>query len=118
VLAVGALDGGVAADFNPRGAGGEGTAPWIDVFAPGVNTVSTYLGDGGGEKVLVRDIAGNEELDEFAGWASWSGTSFAAGEVTGAVAALLARGHGPLDAVAEVRRTHPRPEAARCATTR
>jgi hypothetical protein len=109
VLAVGALDGAVAADFNPRGAGGTGTAPWIDVFAPGVNTVSTYLGDGGGEKVLVRDIAGREELVEFAGWASWSGTSFASGEITGAVAALLAQGYGPLDAVAAVRRTHPRP---------
>ena len=57
----------------------------------------------------MRDIAGREELVEFAGWASWSGTSFAAGEITGAVAALLAQGYGPLDAVAAVRRTHPRP---------
>jgi len=109
VLAVGALDGGVAADFNPRGEGGTGTAPWIDVFAPGVDTVSTYLGDGGGEKVLVRDIAGGEELVEFAGWASWSGTSFAAGEITGAVAALLAQGYDPIAAVAQVRHDHPRP---------
>ena len=109
VLAVGALHGAVAAEFNPRGADGTGTAPWIDVFAPGVETISTYLGDGAGEKVLVRDIAGREELVEFGGWASWSGTSFAAGEITGAVAALLAQGYDPIEAVAEVRRHHPRP---------
>jgi membrane-anchored mycosin MYCP len=112
VLAVGALDGDEAAEFNPTGAGGEGTAPWIDVFAPGVETVSTYLGDGGGEKVLVRDITGREELVDFTGWARWSGTSFAAGEVTGAVATLLADGHGPADAVAAVRDRFPRPRAA------
>jgi Subtilase family len=108
VLAVGALDGSAAAEFNPCGAGGTGTAPWIDVFAPGVDVVSTYLGDGGGEKVLIRDAAG-EDLVDFAGWASWSGTSFAAGEITGAVAALLARGYGAPEAVAEVRKRYPRP---------
>jgi membrane-anchored mycosin MYCP len=109
VLAVGALDGKVAAEFNPRGAGGVGLAPWIDVCAPGVDTVSSYLGDNGGEKVLVRDVAGREEIVEFTGWASWSGTSFAAGEITGALAALLARGYDPSEAVAQVRRAFPRP---------
>jgi Subtilase family len=109
VLAVGALNGDVAADFNPCGAGGTGLAPWIDVCAPGVDTVSSYLGDGGGEKVLVRDVVGNEEIVDFAGWASWSGTSFAAGEITGALAALLGKGYKPADAVAAIRRTFPRP---------
>ena len=109
VLAVGALDGDVAAEFNPCGAGGSGLAPWIDVCAPGVNTVSSYLGYGDREKVLVRDVAGHEEIVDFAGWASWSGTSFAAGEITGALAALLAKGYDPSDAVTEIRRTFPRP---------
>ena len=111
VLAVGALDGEAAAEFTPRGVGPAETAPWIDVFAPGVNVVSTYLGDGRDEKVLVRDGAGHEELVDFTGWAAWSGTSVAAGEITGAVAALLAGGRTPSDAVAEVRRRYPRPDA-------
>jgi hypothetical protein len=57
----------------------------------------------------VRDVAGHEEIVDFAGWASWSGTSFAAGEITGALAALLAKGYDASDAVTEIRRTFPRP---------
>ena len=115
VLAVGALDGRqsgrVDAAFTPRGAHDEGTAPWIDVFAPGVETVSTYLGDGRPERVAVREADGSTELLEFTGWASWSGTSFAAGEITGEIAGLLTQGRSACDAVAEIRRLHPRPEA-------
>ena len=81
------------------------------MFAPGVETVSTYLGDAGRENVLVRDADGHEELLGFDGWASWSGTSFAAGEITGEIAALLAQGRTAPEAVAEVRRRNPRPEA-------
>ena len=115
VLAVGALDGTrpgrVDAGFTPRGAHETETAPWIDVFAPGVETVSTYLGDADRESVLVRDAGGHEELVDFDGWASWSGTSFAAGEITGEIAALLAQGLPAPEAVAQVRRRNPRPEA-------
>jgi hypothetical protein len=111
VLAVGALDGRADAAFTPRGAHDEGTAPWIDVFAPGVETVSTYLGDAQRATVAVREADGSTQLVDFDGWASWSGTSFAAGEITGAVAALLARGRTAPEAVAEIRRRHPRPEA-------
>jgi len=111
VLAVGALDGRADAAFTPRGAHDEGTAPWIDVFAPGVETVSTYLGDAERATVAVREADGSTQLVDFDGWASWSGTSFAAGEITGAVAALLARGRTAPEAVAEIRRRHPRPEA-------
>ena len=115
VLAVGALDGTrpgrVDAAFTPRGAHETETAPWIDVFAPGVETVSTYLGDAHRENVLVRNADGHEELLGFDGWASWSGTSFAAGEITGEIAALLAQGRTAPEAVAEVRRRNPRPEA-------
>jgi len=115
VLAVGALDGRqpgrVDAAFTPRGAHDEGTAPWIDVFAPGVETVSTYLGDARPERVAVREADGSTKVLEFTGWASWSGTSFAAGEITGELAGLLAQGRSACDAVAEIRRLHPRPEA-------
>jgi hypothetical protein len=115
VVAVGALDGRrpgrVDAAFTPRGAYETETAPWIDVFAPGVETVSTYLGDARRESVLVRDAGGHEELLDFDGWASWSGTSFAAGEITGEIAALLAQGLPAPEAVAEIRRRNPRPEA-------
>ena len=115
VLAVGALDGTrrgrMDAAFTPRGAHETETAPWIDVFAPGVETVSTYLGDAHRESVFVRDAAGHDELLDFDGWASWSGTSFAAGEITGEIAALLAQGLPAPEAVAEVRRRNPRPEA-------
>ena len=102
VLAVGALDGTGAAAFTPRGAGQADTAPWIDVFAPGVDVVSTYLGDGAPERVLVENADGSRSPVEFSGWAAWSGTSFATGEITGAVANLLAQGDSPQDAVKKV----------------
>lgn len=111
VLAVGALDATrkVAAPFNPRGAHDTDTAPWIDVFAPGERVVSTYLGDGTPERVLVENDDGSREPDQFSGWAAWTGTSFATGEITGAVANRLAQGDSPADAVAKVRAAYPRP---------
>jgi len=110
VIAVGALDGTGAAAFTPRGAGQADTAPWINVFAPGVDVVSTYLGDGAPERVLVENADGSRSPVEFSGWAAWSGTSFATGEITGAVANLLARGDSPQDAVKKVQAAYPRPE--------
>ena len=75
VVAVGAADAqGTPAGFTPA------DVPWVDVLAPGVDVVSTYL-------------EGDVELEEgaaprrFEGFASWSGTSFAAASVSGAVAA-------------------------------
>lgn len=111
VLAVGALDGpgGPVAAYTPRGAGNTGTAPWIDVFATGTGVVSTYLGDDDPLRVVVENDDGSRETDEFAGWAAWTGTSFATGEITGAVAHRLAQGDGPGDAVAKVRAAYPRP---------
>lgn len=63
VIAVGALDGAVPADFSP-------SAPWVDAMAQGVDVVSTCNPAGKGE---------------FFG--RWSGTSFAAAAVTGTIAA-------------------------------
>ncbi len=56
--------------FTPRG------AAWIDVVTPGEDVVSTYFHGPGPD--------GGEPFD---GWASWSGTSFAAARLAGAVAA-------------------------------
>ncbi|RGA00393.1 peptidase S8 and S53 subtilisin kexin sedolisin [Microbispora triticiradicis] len=64
VLAVGALDGDARAPFSAYG-------PWVDVWAPGVGLVSSFL-----------------EHRDFHGYASWSGTSFAAAVVSGVVARL------------------------------
>lgn len=104
VVAVGAKDGDAAAEFNPKGADGQVVAPWIDVFESGVDVASTYLGAAAPEKVLVPgDRHGPPELEGFAGWATWSGTSFAAGTVTGRVAALIASGRSPAEAEATIR---------------
>ncbi|MGI9003883.1 MAG: S8 family peptidase [Pseudonocardia sp.] len=104
VLAVGAIDrNGVPATFNPIG-GQDGVAPWIDVFAPGVDVTSTYFGETGGEEVRVPgDGDGTETVGPFHGYATWSGTSFAAAYVTGAVAAMIAEGRTPLEAVESIR---------------
>ena len=82
VVAVGAADVGLDgtaftfsdADFTPVGPG------WIDVWAPGVDVVSTYV-DGPVE------MPGSGPRT-FAGYARWSGTSFAAADVTGEIAAI------------------------------
>jgi membrane-anchored mycosin MYCP len=78
VIAVGAVDAkGQRADFSPD-------APWVDVQAPGDQVRSTYL-----------DTASNRrgEATLFpGGWAQWSGTSFAAALVSGAIAAATQPG--------------------------
>lgn len=110
VLAVGALDGDAPAEFNPRnGADESEPAPWIDVFAQGVDVTSTYLGELGGEKVLMPAKEGApEKVVWFDGWATWTGTSFAAAEITGAVAAEIASGKTPQEAVEMVRDAYRR----------
>jgi membrane-anchored mycosin MYCP len=110
VLAVGALDGDVLAEFNPRNGAVEAEpAPWIDVFAQGVNVTSTYLGEPGGEKVIMPgEDGGQEKVVWFNGWATWTGTSFAAAEITGAVAAEIATGKTPQEAVHTVRNAYRR----------
>lgn len=89
VIAVGATyQNGRVADFSPR-------MPWIDILAPGVDVVSTYLS--GNVDILHPDgdasskaTTSNTAVDhlQFNGWATWSGTSFAAATVTGRIAAF------------------------------
>jgi membrane-anchored mycosin MYCP len=113
VLAVGAVDSaGRSASFNPvDGSDPARPAPWIDVFAPGVDVTSTYLDEGGDQKVQVPYENDPEKFEtmSFGGWASWSGTSFAAAHVTGLVAARIAEGRTPQEAVEAVRGALPRP---------
>ncbi|MEU6742990.1 S8 family peptidase [Streptosporangium sandarakinum] len=79
VIAVGALDaaGRDRAPFSAHG-------PWVDACAPGEWLTSSFL-----------------EHGAFHGYARWSGTSFAAAVVSGAIAAA-ARGRTPAEAAAHV----------------
>jgi subtilisin family serine protease len=114
VLAVGALDGaGNYAPFNPvDGTDETRPAPWIDVFAPGVELVSTYLDETGDQEVRVP-ITGTKPVEyetvSFEGYANWSGTSFASAYVTGLVADRIAGGMTPQQAVQAVRKDLRRP---------
>jgi subtilisin family serine protease len=78
VIAVGAVVDATAekpklAEFSPD-------APWVDVLAPGVDLKSTFLPCASKDKDAKPDDFPN-------GWATWSGTSFAAALVSGAIAA-------------------------------
>jgi subtilisin family serine protease len=81
VIAVGAVDGGERASFSPD-------APWVDAVAPGVDVVSTCAAHGTGGSVLAR----------------WSGTSFAAAAVSGAIAAQVHQGRTAREAWDDVRK--------------
>ncbi|HEY1574788.1 MAG TPA: S8 family serine peptidase [Pseudonocardiaceae bacterium] len=78
VVAVGALDpNGKPSDFSPR-------LPWVTCSAPGREVIGAYA-EG---KVTMLD----NTTDVFSGYASWSGTSFAAATVSGAIAARTVPG--------------------------
>src|SRR4051794_15503722 len=113
VLAVGAVDAaGKSAPFNPiDGTDPSKPAPWIDVLAPGVEITSTYLDETGDQHVLVPNDDKPVTYDKvaFEGYANWSGPSFAAAHVTGLVAARIAAGMTPQEAVQAVRQDLPRP---------
>jgi membrane-anchored mycosin MYCP len=73
------------ADFSPH------HVPWASVVAPGADVTSAYL-DG---SVIVPTPGDPNHHLYFHGSAKWSGTSFAAGTVTGTLAANLSRGQTP-----------------------
>lgn len=85
VIAVGAYDStgkasdGDAADGSPPLAPFSNSCPWVDVYAPGVDLRSTY----------VRSDMTDEYGTQFDGWATWSGTSFAAPQVAAYIASRL-----------------------------
>jgi membrane-anchored mycosin MYCP len=77
VIAIGATD----APFSPK-------TPWVDLTAPGVNVVSTYLTG----EVKLGSPKGPPTASFSNGFAYWNGTSFAAASVSGAVAAKIRPG--------------------------
>jgi subtilisin family serine protease len=78
VIAVAALDGEERAWFSDYG-------PWVDACAPGVGVTSCFVRFDG-PRPRVRGI----DPDDFEGYATWSGTSFAAPAVAGTIARLAA----------------------------
>lgn len=76
VIAVGASQDGERAPFSMK-------QPWVDCTAEGVDVESTYVR---GFVQMTTDAP-----RQFDGFAKWSGTSFAAATVTGAVAARMSQ---------------------------
>ncbi|HYT09783.1 MAG TPA: S8 family serine peptidase [Mycobacteriales bacterium] len=84
VIGVGAPDGWGPAIFTNYG-------PWVDVCAPGVDVVSTFFDETGGP-LFGADLppgpgSAGAVAVTFPGFGRWSGTSFAAPKVAGAIAA-------------------------------
>jgi hypothetical protein len=81
-------------------------APWIQLGAPGVGVMSTYFhGD-----VMFNQLDGLPKAPgtgTFPGSAKWSGTSFAAGTVSGEIARLMSEGMTAEEAVSHLRNTDP-----------
>jgi subtilisin family serine protease len=109
VVAVGATeDDGTVTSFTPTGspldaAGRPVIAPWIDLLAPGRLVTSLYLDEwvklpeepvrrGRSNEPVRRGRSNARTPVKFDGYARWSGTSFAAAAVSGALAALTVPG--------------------------
>jgi subtilisin family serine protease len=73
VVGVGAVDADGRSVFSNFG-------PWVDASAPGVDVVSTFF------TAFDDTDADGTCVDHYDGWASWSGTSFAAPKVAAAIA--------------------------------
>src|SRR5690606_12167940 len=67
VIGVAALSCSTPAGFSNHGR-------WVDACAPGVDVHSTFVFHDG-------PATGDPDLDRYQGWATWSGTSFAAPKV-------------------------------------
>jgi Subtilase family len=84
VVGVGALAGNGPAPFSNYG-------PWVDACAPGVDVVSTFFDESGGALPQVElappPWSSTPIPARFPGFARWSGTSFAAPAVAGAIVA-------------------------------
>jgi hypothetical protein len=80
VVAVGAMD---AARAVPKWSPEPGGWPWVDVLATGSGVTSTYI---------TGPVDLGKERTDFDGFATWSGTSFAAAKLSGAIAARTVPG--------------------------
>lgn len=61
--------------------------PWVRLAAPGVNVTSSYLR--GDVNIRRAPNDGADSVEKFTGYARWSGSSFAAANVSGAIAGLM-----------------------------
>lgn len=98
VVAVAALqqnpdDGVKLADFSNYG-------PWVTLSAVGTDVLSTFVSD----------------FEDFRGWATWSGTSFAAPIVAGRIAAAMTDDKGEIIRTAKQAKQMVLDEATRAAT--
>jgi hypothetical protein len=94
VVSVGAIGPDGPAPFSNFG-------PWVRACAPGVDLVSTFFQGFSGAETPVPP--GQPDPDNFVGWARWSGTSFSAPIVAGALAQLmLTTGVSATEAVARL----------------
>jgi subtilisin family serine protease len=75
VVSVGAIGPDGPAWFSNYGS-------WVRACAPGVSVVSSFFKAFDGSEVP----SGGRDIDKFASWATWSGTSFSAPAVIGALA--------------------------------
>lgn len=95
VLSVAARDGGQAAAYS-------NTGYWVDFSVPADGIVSTYVQ---GVREIGAGGSGSPERIEYGGpFAAWSGTSFAAPQVAGLLAALRSEGLSSQQAVARLKR--------------
>ncbi len=81
VLSVGSLGPCGPSSFSNHG-------QWVDASAPGEDLVSEFFDhfDGAYEAIVAGSVP---DIDDFSGWAMWSGTSFATPTVVGALAEIV-----------------------------
>ena len=79
VISVGAVGPAGPAPFTNYG-------PWVRACAPGVDLLSCFFADFDGKGQPGADAV---DPDSFHGWAMWSGTSFAAPVVVGALVRVM-----------------------------
>lgn len=108
VLAVGAGDKLRSATYSNRGY-------WVDYTVPADGIVSTYVrgtrpASSSDERGVARQFDGD--------YAAWTGTSFAAPQISGVIAALLSEGRDARAAIGELRqRSTPAGDAGRVFTS-
>jgi hypothetical protein len=94
VVAVGAVDGVAPAVFSNRG-------PWVDFSARADGVVSTNV-----QGMRRSGADDSSSSTSYAGpFAAWSGTSFAAAQVSGAFAAVIGNGLSRAEAIDELTRS-------------
>jgi hypothetical protein len=85
--------------------------PWVACSTEGEYVTSSFVDGWVGEteeaEITLSGIAGTHPIKDFtSGWASWSGTCFAAPKVAGAIARGVAAGRTPLGAWQDLQATY------------